>query len=76
MVFAALIAVMLLAAYSWPGSGADLLDWDPSKRIEARMTADYEDTDQMLAMHNKRRRAAGLPEQTEDEYRASVARGE
>lgn len=69
-----LIIVMIGAAKLWPGSGADLLDWDPSQRIEARMTSEYEDAEQMLAMHNRRRRERGLPEHTEDEYREAVAR--
>ncbi len=71
---AVVAVVLVLLARMHPGSGADLLDWDPSKRFEARYAAEFEDAEQMLEMHNQRRRRSGLPEQTEDEFREEVSR--
>ena len=66
--------ILVLAARMYPGSGADLLDWDPSKRMETRYAAEYEDMDDMLESHNRRQRDQGLPEHTEDEYREIIQR--
>jgi hypothetical protein len=65
----ALVVALVLVARLYPGTGADLLDWDPSERFAARVAADAEDMDELLAAHNARRRARGLPEQTEEEFR-------
>jgi NH3-dependent NAD+ synthetase len=74
VVFGGMIVLLVLMARLHPGSGADLLDWDPSKRMEARYAAEYEDMDALLESHNARRRARGLSEHTEDEYRALLSR--
>lgn len=58
------------------GSGADLLDWDPSKRMDDRRTADDEDMAQMLERSNARRRAAGKRELNEYEVVDTLRRGE
>jgi hypothetical protein len=68
-----LILVLVVAARFHPGSGADLLDWDPTTRVQARMASDVDDADQLLASHNRRRRERGLPEHSEDEYRELIA---
>lgn len=68
-----LILLLVLAARLHPGSGADLLDWDPTARVQARMASDIDDADQLLASHNRRRRERGLPEHSEDEYRELIA---
>lgn len=71
----ALILIVILARLH-PGSGADLLDFDPAKRLEQRYAAEFEDMEDMMETHNRRRRARGLPEQTEDEYRIEKQREE
>lgn len=68
-----LLLLMLLARFH-PGSGADLLDWDPQHREAARVLAEREDLDQMLERENRRRRERGLPDLDEEELRISVAR--
>jgi hypothetical protein len=74
VVFGGMILLLVLTARMHPGSGADLLDWDPSKRMEARYAAEYEDMDALLESHNARQRARGLPEHTAEEYRALLSR--
>ena len=56
------------------GSGADLIDWDPAGRADKRRALDHDDMDQMLEMANRRRRAQGLPELTEDEVLRGLER--
>jgi len=73
-VFGGMFILILLLARMHPGSGSDLLDWDPSERMQRRMQAEYEDAHQLLAEHNRRRRERGLPEHTEEEFRASLTR--
>jgi len=36
------------------GTGADLLDWDPSERQAARRRAEAEDMEQLLELANRR----------------------
>jgi hypothetical protein len=70
--FGGFILLIVLMARFYPGSGADLLDWDPSERMDARYAAEFEDLDNLLEQHNRRQREQGLPEHTEDEYREIV----
>ncbi len=62
-----IIAFFFLLGRFSGGNGADLVDWDPSGRAEQRRILDNEDTEQMLATTNRRRRAQGLPKLTEHE---------
>src|SRR4051812_9574645 len=71
----AIVAVLVLLARLHPGTGADLLDWDPSERHRERAEREAEDAASMLAHHNRMRRERGLPEQTEDEL-AQILRDE
>ncbi len=67
------VAVFVVAARR-PGDGSDLLDWDPTDRVRGRRDADLEEVELGLAEHNRRRAAAGLGPQTEDELRRQLAR--
>jgi hypothetical protein len=78
-VFGSLIMVFLvfLAIGKWyPGSGAEQVDWRPTRSYEDEVMLELEDIDQMLEAQNARRRATGRPEITEDEVRAQVEEGE
>jgi hypothetical protein len=78
-VFGALIAVVLifLAIGKWyPGSGAEQVDWKPTRSYEDEIRLELEDVDQMIEAQNERRRASGRPEITEEEIRAEVEEGE
>ena len=74
-VFGALVAVVLifLAIGKWyPGSGAEQVDWKPTRSYEDEVRLELEDIDQMIEAQNERRRASGRPEITEDEIRSQV----
>ena len=74
-VFLALIVVFLvfLAIGKWyPGSGAEQVDWKPTRSYEDEIRLELEDVDQMIEAQNVRRRATGRPEITEEEIRQQV----
>jgi hypothetical protein len=74
-----LIAVVLifLAIGKWyPGSGAEQVDWRPTRSYEDEIRLELEDIDQMIEAQNERRRASGRPEITEDDIRAQVDEAE
>ncbi len=68
-----LVVALLLIGKYYPGSGAEVLDWKPSRSIETEIELEQADVDQMLAAQNERRRRRGLPDRTEDEVRTEVA---
>jgi hypothetical protein len=71
---AALILGIFLAIGKWyPGSGAEQLDWKPTRSYETEVQLEMDDVDQMLEAQNERRRRTGRPEISEDEVRAEVA---
>jgi hypothetical protein len=68
---------ILLALGRWyPGSGAEQVDWRPTRSPEVEAALELEDIDQMLEAQNARRRATGRQELTEDDVRAQVAEDE
>ncbi len=74
-VFGALIVVFLvfLAIGKWyPGSGAEQVDWRPTRSYEDEIRLEMEDVDQMIEAQNARRRATGRPELTEQQIRDEV----
>jgi hypothetical protein len=78
-VFGALIAAFLLflALGKWyPGSGAEQVDWRPTRSPEVEAELELEDVDQMIEAQNERRRATGRPEITEDQIRTEVEEAE
>jgi hypothetical protein len=63
-----------LAIGKWyPGTGADVLDWKPTRSVETEVELELDDIDQMLEAQNERRRRRGQPDRTEDDVRAEVA---
>ena len=70
--FALAIGLLLALGKYYPGSGAQQLDWKPTRSFEDEIQLEMEDVDQMLEAKNERRRAQGRPEVTEDEVRADV----
>ena len=62
----ALIAVVLvLVARAYPGSGADLLDWKPTRSYEDEAMLELEDVQQMIDAQNVYRRKRGAEDLTE-----------
>ncbi len=69
-VFGSLIAVFLVfyAIGKWyPGSGAEQVDWRPTRSPEVEAELEMEDMQQMLDAQNERRRRTGRPEITEED---------
>jgi hypothetical protein len=64
-IFAFLILFILLLGIFYPGSGADQLDWKPTRSPEVEAQNEIDDVAQMLAATNARRRARGASELTE-----------
>jgi hypothetical protein len=69
----ALVGVFWYIGTRSPVSGAEVLDWRPTRSMEDEVRLEMEDIDQMLEAQNERRRRSGRPELSEDEMRAVVA---
>lgn len=67
-----LIAVFLLIGFFYPGSGAEVLDWKPTRSPELEAENELDDVSQMIAAQNEMRRRRGAPERTEDQVKADV----
>ena len=78
VVFGTLVVVgIFLAIGRWyPGSGAEQVDWRPTRSPEVEAELELDDVDQMIEAQNARRRASGRQEITEDDIRAQVAADE
>ena len=68
-----LLVALLLIGYLYPGSGADQLDWRPTRSVEQEVQNEIDDLDQMREAVNRRRRARGETELTEEHLRVRVA---
>jgi len=68
----ALILIFVALGRWYPVSGAEVLDWKPTRSYEDEVRLELEDIDQMLEAQNERRRASGRPELSEDDVRAQV----
>jgi hypothetical protein len=67
------VALLLLGRY-FPGSGADVLDWKPTRSLETEVELELDDVDQMLAAQNERRRRRGVTERSLEEIELGLAR--
>jgi hypothetical protein len=72
-VLVAMVVAFVAIGKWYPGSGADVLDWKPTRSIEAEIELEQDDVQQMIEAQNERRRRSGRPERSEDEVRAEVA---
>jgi hypothetical protein len=59
-----IILILVLLARAYPGSGADLLDWKPTRSFEDEARLESEDVEQMIQAQNEMRRRRGKPELT------------
>jgi hypothetical protein len=73
---ALLIVMLLLLGAFHPRSGADVLQWRPTRSPEVEAQNEVDDLDQMLEAANERRRAAGRPERTLDDVEQAIAEHE
>jgi hypothetical protein len=67
------VGVILLVGHFYPGSGADLLDWKPTRSYETEVQLEVDDVQQMLDAQNEMRRRRGAPELTPEELNEKVA---
>ena len=59
-----IIGVLVLLARAYPGSGADLVDWRPTRSFEDEARLEGEDIQQMIEAQNAIRRRRGKPDLT------------
>lgn len=67
------IGIFLAIGRWYPGSGAEQVDWRPTRSPELEAELEIDDVDQMIEAQNARRRATGRREITEDDVRAQLA---
>jgi hypothetical protein len=70
------IGIFLALGKWYPGSGAEQVDWRPTRSPEVEAELEIDDVDQMIEAQNARRRASGRNEITEDDVLAQVAADE
>jgi len=56
---ALIVGVLVLLARGYPGSGADLVDWQPARSYEDEARLESEDIQQMIEAQNVMRRRRG-----------------
>jgi len=71
-----LVGLLVLVARLYPGSGADLLDWGPTRSYEQEIELENQDVEQMIEAQNEYRRRRGEAEVSEEEVRLDVVREE
>jgi hypothetical protein len=72
IVLGGLVAWVVFLGLYHPRSGADVLDWHPTRSPELEAQNEIDDLDQMLEATNERRRRRGEPELTEEALQARV----
>lgn len=71
-----LVGVLLIVGHFYPGSGADIVDWKPTRSFEDEARLEEQDIEQMIAAQNEMRRRRGAPEMTEQDLRQKVKEDE
>jgi hypothetical protein len=66
------VGILLLIGHYYPGTSADLVDWQPTRSPEVEAQNEIDDIRQMLEAQNEMRRRRGAPEIDEGELRAEV----
>jgi hypothetical protein len=70
----ALILALLALGKWYPGSGADVLDWKPTRSPELEYQNELDDTEQMIAAQNALRAKRGLPPRSEEDVELAIER--
>jgi hypothetical protein len=75
VVFGSLVVIAIFLAIGrwYPGSGAEQVDWRPTRSPEVEAELELDDVDQMIEAQNARRRKTGRAEITEADIREQVA---
>ena len=66
-VIAFIVICLVLLARAYPGSGADLVDWKPTRSLEVEAQLEIDDVQQMIEAQNRYRRRRGAAEITEED---------
>lgn len=62
-----IVLCLVLLARAYPGSGADLVDWKPTRSHELEAQLEIDDVQQMLEAQNEYRRRRGATDLTEED---------
>ena len=71
-----IVLILVLLARAYPGSGADLVDWKPTRSYETEAQLEIDDVAQMIEAQNEMRRRRGASEITEDDAEAMAREDE
>lgn len=72
LVIAFLFAVLVIVGRMFPGTGAEVVDWKPTRSPEVEAQNEIDDIEQMIAAQNEMRRRRGAPELTQAELQRQV----
>jgi hypothetical protein len=72
-ILALIVGVLLVVGHFYPGTNADLIDWQPTRSPEVEAQNEIDDVQQMLEAQNEMRRRRGVEERNEQELRNEVA---
>jgi hypothetical protein len=72
---AVLVIILVLIGRYYPGSGADVIDWQPTRSLETEIELEIDDIDQMIEAQNERRRRRGEAARSLEQVELDVARG-
>jgi hypothetical protein len=75
-VLAFLVLVLVVIGRLYPGTGAEVVDWTPTRSPEVEAQNEVDDVEQMIAAQNEMRRRRGAPELTHEELQRQVAEDE
>jgi hypothetical protein len=64
-----IVLMLVLLARAYPGSGADLVDWRPTRSFEDEARLEAEDLAQMMEAQNEYRRRRGAADLTDEDLR-------
>jgi hypothetical protein len=67
-----LVIALLLIGRFYPGSGRELIDWQPTRSPELEAQNEIDDLEQLRELANRRRRRRGEAELTEDNLHAQL----
>ena len=73
---ALIVVVLVLLARAYPGSGADLVDWKPTRSPQVEAELEIDDVQQMIAAQNEMRARRGAEAITEEDVDEMVAEDE
>jgi hypothetical protein len=66
------VVILVLLGNAYPGSGADLVDWKPTRSFEDEAKLELEDVQQMVDAQNEMRRRRGAADLTDADLQRMV----